>query len=89
MFPAFDEVVFIFKLGSPRLQSGGLCWVENRSSRHLLDGGNILAPEGDGKVKMEEVKAKKPDDVVDVEDDLGAQFVSELVVREEEEDIKH
>ena len=48
-----------------------------------------MAPEGNGKVKMEEVKAKKPDDVVDVEDGLGAQLFSELVVREEEEDIKH
>ena len=38
---------------------------------------------------MEDVNAKKPDDVVDVENSFRAKLGAQLVVDEEKQDIKH
>ena len=38
---------------------------------------------------MEDVNAKKPDGVVDVENSFGAKLGAQLVVYEEKQDIKH
>ena len=38
---------------------------------------------------MVEVEAKKPDDVVDVENRFRAKLVAQLVVDEQEHDVKH
>ena len=78
----------MFKFGSPRLQAGWLQWVENNSSGHFLDRGNLLRPKSKRKVEMVDVEAQKPDDVVDQENRLWAQLVVQLVVDEQEHDVE-
>ena len=56
---------------------------------HFLDRGNILCPKSNSKVEMVEVEAKKPDEVVDVENSLRAKMVPQLVVDEQQEDVEH
>ena len=79
----------MFKFGPPRLQVSWLQWVENNSSGHFLDRGNIAPPKSESKVEMVEVEAKKPDDVVDVENRFRAKLVAQLVVDEQEHNVKH
>ena len=81
--------VFILKIWSPRLQLRWLQSVENNSSRHLLDCRNIKRPKSKSKVEMEDVNAKKPDDVVDVENSFRAKLGAQLIVDKEKQDIKY
>ena len=78
----------MFKFGSSRLQAGWLQWVENNSSGHFLDRGNLLRPKSKSKVEMVDVEAKKPDDVVDQENRFWAKLVAQLVVDEQEHDVE-
>ena len=48
-----------------------------------------MAPESTSEVKMVEVEAKKPDEVVDVENSLRAKMVPQLVVDEQQENVEH
>ena len=70
----------MFKFGSSRLQAGWLQWVENNSSGHFLDRGNLLRPKSKSKVEMVDVEAEKPDDVVDVENRLWTEVLLQVAV---------
>ena len=77
--------VLIFKFGSSRLQVSRLELVESDFSWHFLDRGNIIRPKSKSKVEMVEVEAKKPDEIVDVENRFWAVLAPQLVVDEQEE----
>ena len=48
-----------------------------------------MGPKSKSKVEMMDVKAEKPDDIVDVENGLRAKLATQLLVEEEEQDVKH
>ena len=48
-----------------------------------------MRPKSKSEVEMVEVEAEKPDDVVDVENGFGAKLAVQLVVDQEEQDVKH
>ena len=79
----------MFNFGSPRLQSKRLQLIENDSSRHFLDGGDVEGPKSDCKVEVVDVEAEEPDDVVDVENCFRTKLTPQLVVDEEEHDVEH
>ena len=81
--------VIIVKFGSSRLQVRQLRWVESDYSWHFLDWGNTVRPKSQSKIEMVEVEAKKPDEIVDVENRFGAKLAPQLVVDEQQQDVKH
>ena len=48
-----------------------------------------MGPKSKSKVEMMDVEAEKPDDIVDVENGLRAKLATQLLVEEEEQDVKH
>ena len=48
-----------------------------------------MCPKSKNKVEMIEVEAKKPDDIVDVENRFRAILAPQLVIDEQQQDVQH